>query len=226
MKGQKDKFPLPIDSTKESPLNIDILTSPNTDVGICDICCKTFTNRRYLQRHINNVHTTGDFNCQFCSKKYEKKYSLREHLRTTHENDESACELCSKIFQNSRYLKCHVRDVHCNAENSVCDQCKDNFENKNSLKSHIREEHRNNWVSCDACGKIYKSKTTLEKHTQTLCPNSKRENKCMKKYLRSRRWGSSLTVCARLTVRSSPHRHERKIFGTRVWGGKIFKIFF
>ena len=27
---------------------------------------------------------------------------------------------------------------------------------------------------------------------------------------RSRRWGSSLTVCARLTVRSSPHRHERK----------------
>ena len=36
---------------------------------------------------------------------------------------------------------------------------------------------------------------------------------------RSRRWGSSLPVCARLTVRSSPHRHERKFFGARVWGG-------
>ena len=44
---------------------------------------------------------------------------------------------------------------------------------------------------------------------------------------RSRRWGSSLPVCARLTVRSSPHQHKRKIFGARVWGGvKIFKIFF
>ena len=33
---------------------------------------------------------------------------------------------------------------------------------------------------------------------------------------RSRRWGSSPTVCARLTVRSSPHRNERKFFGARV----------
>jgi hypothetical protein len=32
----------------------------------------------------------------------------------------------------------------------------------------------------------------------------------------SRRWGSSLTVCARLNVCSSPHRHKRKFFGTRV----------
>ena len=33
---------------------------------------------------------------------------------------------------------------------------------------------------------------------------------------RSRRRGSSLTVCTRLTVRSSPHRHERKFSGARV----------
>ena len=33
---------------------------------------------------------------------------------------------------------------------------------------------------------------------------------------RSRRWGSSLTVCARWTVRFSPHQHERKFSGARV----------
>ena len=33
---------------------------------------------------------------------------------------------------------------------------------------------------------------------------------------RSRRWGPSLTVCACLNVRSSPHRHERKFSGARV----------
>jgi hypothetical protein len=32
----------------------------------------------------------------------------------------------------------------------------------------------------------------------------------------SRRWRSSLTVCARLTVRSSPHRHKRKFSDARV----------
>jgi hypothetical protein len=39
-----------------------------------------------------------------------------------------------------------------------------------------------------------------------------------KKYenFRSRRWGSSLTVCARLLVRSSPHRQERKFSAARV----------
>jgi hypothetical protein len=34
--------------------------------------------------------------------------------------------------------------------------------------------------------------------------------------IRSRRWGSSLTVCARLTVRSSPHQLERKFSGAHV----------
>jgi hypothetical protein len=33
---------------------------------------------------------------------------------------------------------------------------------------------------------------------------------------RSRRWGSSLTICARLTVRSSPHRHKWTFFGACV----------
>ena len=33
---------------------------------------------------------------------------------------------------------------------------------------------------------------------------------------RSRWWGSSLTLCAHLTVRSSPHQHERIFSGARV----------
>ena len=44
-------------------------------------------------------------------------------------------------------------------------------------------------------------------------------NKCLDKMMknfRSRRWGSSLTICARLTVRSSPHQQERKFSGARV----------
>jgi hypothetical protein len=36
------------------------------------------------------------------------------------------------------------------------------------------------------------------------------------KNFRSCRWGSSLTVCARLTVHSSPHRNERTFSGARV----------
>jgi hypothetical protein len=32
----------------------------------------------------------------------------------------------------------------------------------------------------------------------------------------SRRWGSSLTICAYLTACSSPHRHEQKFSGARV----------
>ena len=36
------------------------------------------------------------------------------------------------------------------------------------------------------------------------------------KNFRSCRWGSSLTVCARLTVRVSPHQHEWKFFAAHV----------
>jgi hypothetical protein len=43
---------------------------------------------------------------------------------------------------------------------------------------------------------------------------TKRKEKYLK--FRSRRWGSSLPVYARLAVRSSPHRHDRKFSGARV----------
>jgi hypothetical protein len=45
---------------------------------------------------------------------------------------------------------------------------------------------------------------------------STRETNNNTKDFRSRRWGSSLTICARSTVRSSPHRHKRKFSAARV----------
>ena len=45
--------------------------------------------------------------------------------------------------------------------------------------------------------------------------NKKKKNKKWNNF-RSRRWGSSLTVCARWTVRSYPHQHERKFSGAHV----------
>jgi hypothetical protein len=42
------------------------------------------------------------------------------------------------------------------------------------------------------------------------------EQKFFSENLCSRRWGSSLTICARLTVRSYPHQHEQKFSGAHV----------
>jgi hypothetical protein len=57
------------------------------------------------------------------------------------------------------------------------------------------------------------------KHS-TYTRYEERPNKFAHQFLwwnfRSRRWGSSITVCARLTVRSSPHRHEQKFFTAHV----------
>ena len=51
---------------------------------------------------------------------------------------------------------------------------------------------------------------------EQLYQETKNNNKKKKKISASADGGPRSRVCARLTVRSSPHRHERKLSGTRV----------
>jgi hypothetical protein len=63
--------------------------------------------------------------------------------------------------------------------------------------------------------KISESYNDFQKYTPCQ-PKSVRDLEEEEENFRSRRWGSSLTVCARLTVRSSPHRNEWKFSGASV----------
>ena len=80
---------------------------------------------------------------------------------------------------------------------------------KDLIRSKIQEgalEYLNNKKSKHSkVLHIMHDKMTMQDY---LCPNEINQEEA--KNFRSRRWGSLLPVCARLTVRSSPHQHERK----------------
>jgi len=51
---------------------------------VCDTCKKRFRKRRYLEDHIDGVHTSNYLQCPLCIRRYPRKGSLTRHIKKTH----------------------------------------------------------------------------------------------------------------------------------------------
>ena len=76
---------------------------------------------------------------------------------------------------------------------------------------------------CNVCGICITSAHPLARLRREANRTSRQDNG---KNFACANGGSRYRVCARLTLRSAPHRHQRKCFGARVWeGGKKMEKF-
>ena len=81
--------------------------------GVCDICCKTFQNRKRLQTHIKTTHNTSIFYpCQHCNKQFKGKALRNNHIGIVHLISIVTCGFCNKKYKNKNLLGKHVRKYH------------------------------------------------------------------------------------------------------------------
>ena len=82
--------------------------------GVCEICCKTFENRTYLQRHIRTAHSQSDlfYPCQHCYKQFKSNALRSNHIKIVHLINNAACDVCGKVYKNKNLLGKHVRKYH------------------------------------------------------------------------------------------------------------------
>ena len=85
----------------------------------CPDCEKTFSEERYLNRHIKSKTCTKQFICTKCNKNFSSAYNLRSHLKRktacipetipiiNSESDENKCVYCGKCYSSSYNLKRH-----------------------------------------------------------------------------------------------------------------------
>ena len=87
----------------------------------CDICERSYSHLRSLNKHRRNSHTVNnsirqdDLNnleCTQCDYKARKKLQLKEHILTTHERMKMQCDRCPKSYSHPRNLKKHIRADH------------------------------------------------------------------------------------------------------------------
>ena len=73
----------------------------------CDLCPKTYTERRSLKRH-KLLHEGKKFECNFCKNQFTRKFKLKNHVCNI-KSDENQCLNCAKTFVNIYTLKRHSK---------------------------------------------------------------------------------------------------------------------
>jgi prophage antirepressor-like protein len=134
----------------------------------CKICNKTLADKGKLNRHIKHVHEkSGRVKCKLCKETFSSRDSLTCHINNVHEKKTvSKCEECDFVATTPGNLKRHTENIHKhNTSQFECDICKSMYKTKTYLNLHIQTVHKKVCqTKCDLCGIILCSNKSLKYH--------------------------------------------------------------
>ncbi|KAG8182181.1 hypothetical protein JTE90_017132 [Oedothorax gibbosus] len=137
--------------------------------NVCDKCCKTFSNKSHLTRHMK-THAEGSIGSINATIPPTMSKTLSPSADPTFVH---VCDTCRKTFSNKSNLTRHMKN---HAEGSIgfdCKVCDKFFTREDNLtrhmKSHDSEEH-----VCSKCPKTFIRKDKLAKHMATHTKSVKR----------------------------------------------------
>ncbi|KAJ6639292.1 Zinc finger protein [Pseudolycoriella hygida] len=137
----------------------------------CPLCCKIFSCKQCLQRHIK-VHTRETkFRCGVCHKPFLTKYKLDRHQKT--HSPDHRCNVCSETFPSKLILSGHNRSVHGSDSVFQCSKCPKKYRKRGHMQNHLRS-HEDNAVQaenydfqCSECGKTFRTNGNLIFHERS-----------------------------------------------------------
>uniref|UniRef100_A0ABD2XQ11 C2H2-type domain-containing protein n=1 Tax=Trichogramma kaykai TaxID=54128 RepID=A0ABD2XQ11_9HYME len=130
----------------------------------CAVCCKSFSFKGHLKRHINLEHGQNKpFECEICHKSFSVRSYLQKHINGVHKRVKRfECEICAKSFSYKGCLKTHLNAFHKRSKLFKCDICHVSFAWEHNLNSHISVVHdRSKPFECDTCHKSFGQKEVL-----------------------------------------------------------------
>ena len=94
------------------------------------------------------------------------------------------CEVCGKVSKNDQSFYLH-RLTHPTGTDQKCDQCDKLFPTRSKLWTHIVYVHKKykapnrlKTFVCEFCGKVYKSKNSLESHMNVYHSSDRKTFDC------------------------------------------------
>lgn len=127
----------------------------------CNICGKTYLNKRNLTLHLR-MHVGEKLHyCKLCPARFASKGHLKSHHSSHTGERPYACNICSKTYSQRGHLNYHMR-VH-GEKKFKCSHCAKEFFYENDLKMHKERMHTGNGFYSKLFG--FYLTTTLSNHS-------------------------------------------------------------
>ncbi|XP_075948368.1 putative transcription factor Ovo-like 1a [Anarhichas minor] len=139
--------------TRSTGQSQSLSTGP-TGTYVCQVCQKTFSYQRMLNRHLKCHNDTKRHLCSFCGKGFNDTFDLKRHVRTHTGVRPYKCTLCEKAFTQRCSLESHMKKIH-----SV-------------TQKYAYKERRNKLYVCEECGLTAGTQDELLIHLHSLHPDS------------------------------------------------------
>ena len=133
----------------------------------CEICQKTFANKRNLNVHLL-IHTGGrPYNCSNCNKSFRVKSNMVAHRELCMDKCKFKCCLCSRNFALESVYKRHLAE-HEGKHPYKCTECNKGFSKISGLKTHsLIHQTVQKKIPCLICGTEISSENRLRVHMKT-----------------------------------------------------------
>ncbi|XP_062526946.1 uncharacterized protein LOC101741752 isoform X5 [Bombyx mori] len=134
----------------------------------CDLCVVGFATETIYQGHIQKHHNKNKngFSCDICDSVLNSIPILREHRRRHLRRFE--CQICLKRYHDSYSAVQHYNDCHGDVDSiAVAYNCRECNFNTNSYRSYRYHRSKHNKPTCDLCGNIFVTNSSLKIHMLT-----------------------------------------------------------
>ncbi|KAK8742657.1 hypothetical protein OTU49_001607, partial [Cherax quadricarinatus] len=146
----------------------------------CEVCQETFHTGKALACHRSSRHP-GTAVCGFCGAQVGSRY-LNKHINAVHTKEKKhRCDKCGKDFFSRTSLTGHQKRQHAPRKH-LCDQCGKGYVHNVELQRHLKAHRNQRDFKCDFCGRSFlkavdltyhrRSHTGEKPHQCVLCPES------------------------------------------------------
>ncbi|XP_008487973.1 zinc finger protein 808-like [Diaphorina citri] len=130
----------------------------------CNYCHAKFSNKSLLSDHISSHTGLKNYKCHVCDKAYSCRKALKTHT-LLHEQEKVIKSSKKEFIIDTGDCTLDEWNDFIKRRVTVCPKCNRDYRNPRNMRKHLRRVHTSvRKYGCDECGKMLKSRDSLNTH--------------------------------------------------------------